>query len=162
MNPKAYVEETNEDIFVVPAPYLCGANLDDGVPDGGPTLCSDPVDICGSYVQCCPRSPDECRTPGAQVLRHAYGIKNIKEEVANIADHVDNMDVFHSVTPTNTTCFRAHQKVISKDGTNTCFIRGTGHFGDFIGPGSRNARKGIASEFKAMKFEEMNLKEIPR
>lgn len=151
-NPQAYVQNHHEDIFAVVGPYFGGHET---------KLCSDPVDITGSYKQCVTTDADACLLPGGEILRKAYGLHNLAHDVDSIEDMLHNEQVFSQNTNVNTTCFRATQKIPANDGTNTHFIRGSGHFGDFIGPGARAARKGISSEFKAMKYEEMNLKEMP-
>ena len=151
-NPQAYVQKHHEDIFAVLGPYFSGHET---------KLCSDPVDITGSYRQCVTTNADDCHLPGGEILRGAYKLHDLAHDVDSIEDMLHNEQVFSQNTNVNTTCFRATQKIPSKDGTNTHFIRGSGHFGDFIGPGARAARKGISSEFKAMKYEEMNLKEMP-
>lgn len=151
-NPQAYVQKNNEDIFVVPGPYF-GAKEKN--------VCSDPVDITGKYRQCVAKEDNKMHLPGGEVLKTAYGLSDLANNIDSVPEMLENQQVFNQTTNVNTTCFRATQKIPSGDGANTHFIRGSGHFGDFIGPGARAARKGISSDFKVMKYEEMGLKESP-
>ena len=160
LNPMAYVQKSGAgtDIFAVPGPCLAAANIS----SLEFTKCSRPVDITGSFRQCC--SKEECITPGIEAMNRLYKFSHSADRyMPAIEDYIDQEKIFHAETNMNTTCFQATQKIVSKDGANTNFIRGRDHFGSFIGPGARNARKGLVSgKFEEFKFEKKKLVEVDR
>lgn len=143
------------DVFVVPGPCLAAANID-GLEF---TQCAAPVDITGKYRQCIVDGGNST-TPGSLMMQMLYNMGNAMElESPDVADFMAHEQVFHSDEALNSTCFPATQKVPNLDGLNQNFIRGCGHFGDFIGPGSRAARNGLSNNFTKMEFEKMFMRE---
>ena len=143
------------DVFVVPGPCLACADI----AEHAFTRCTRPVDISGMFRMC---TYGKSNTPGYLLFEALYNMKSALDiDMPNgSSDSLTMTETLHSEAHINSTCFAATQRVPSKDGANGRFIRGTDHFGDWIGPGSREARNGAGIPFKRANFEEMNLVEV--